>query len=196
MKKNRFFDFDATVRDKMNDQGAKPFVHKYLMAHYQKLENINRDLKRLPENEEFFFLQTSKQFNAFTFIPFIIKSENIRELYASTYSISVRVVESLIELYDQGLVDRIQFLVSDSLIKRNPTTIDKIDSLAKNRENVKLDFTWNHSKVTLAKTDNSHFVIEGSGNWSENAAIEQYTFANSKGLYEFRKEIFDKWYLM
>lgn len=196
MKKNRFFDFDANVRDKMNDQGAKPFAHKYLMSHYQKLENINRDLKRVPEIEEFFFLQTSKQFNAFTFIPFIIKHENIREIYASTYSISVRVVESLIELYDQGLVEKIQLLVSDSLIKRNPTTIDKIDSMARNRENVNLDFTWNHSKVTLAKTDNSHFIIEGSGNWSENAAIEQYMFANSKGLYEFRKQIFDKWYLI
>lgn len=196
MKKNRFFDFDASTREKLNDPGSIPFKHRYLVAHYQKLENIRRDLKRLPSVEEFFFLQTSKQFNAFTFIPFIVKSENIRQLKASTYSISIRVVEGLIELYDQGLIEEIQLLVSDSLIKRNPVTLDKIDSMAKNRANISIDFTWNHSKVTLAKTDSSHFVIEGSGNWSENAAIEQYLFANSKGLFEFRNEIFEKWYLI
>jgi hypothetical protein len=33
-------------------------------------------------------------------------------------------------------------------------------------------------------------VIEGSGNWAENAHFEQYVFANSKGLYDFRLQLF------
>ncbi|MEC8884204.1 MAG: hypothetical protein VYD98_06080, partial [Bacteroidota bacterium] len=41
-----------------------------------------------------------------------------------------------------------------------------------------------------ARTVEHHFVVEGSGNWSENAKYEQYTFAESRGLFEFRKELF------
>lgn len=188
---NRFFELKKPdpVQEKSKTQ-----VHfsKYLLAHYQKIENIERDMKRLPEKEEFIFLQTEKQFNAFTFIPFILRDRNIQHLYASTYSISVRVVESLMSLHDTGKIDAVTLLVSDSLIKRNPVTIDKIESLAAARGNVEIKYTWNHSKITLAKSMNDHFIIEGSGNWSENAAIEQYMFANSKALFDFRKQIFDE----
>lgn len=191
--KNPFFDLDATVAEQLQRGGSVPFQNKYLVSHYQKLENIERDLKRLPDKEEFFFLQTEKQFNAFTFIPFVIKHKPIKELLASTYSISIRVVESLVELYDHNLVEKVVLLVSDSLIKRNPTTIDKIESMARSRSRFEVRYTWNHSKITLARTDNDFFIVEGSGNWSENAAIEQYIFANCEGLYNFRKQIFDEW---
>lgn len=191
---NRFFDFAAVAPDPKKN-GHPALTHKYLLAHYQKIQNIERDLSRLPTREEFCFLQTEKQFNAFTFIPFILKHQNIHALYASTYSISIRVVESLIELHDAGKVEYIELLISDSLIKRNPITIDKIESLATARGNVVTKYTWNHSKITLAETIDGHYIIEGSGNWSENAAIEQYIFANSRKLFEFRKQIFDDIYL-
>jgi hypothetical protein len=41
------------------------------------------------------------------------------------------------------------------------------------------------------QTDEGHYIVEGSGNWSENAMYEQYLFANSKSVYEFRKELFN-----
>lgn len=196
MIKNRFFEFSSVnVSEKEEGFESSSFKQKYLLAHYEKVENLERNLTRLPSEEEFFFLQTCKQFNAFTFIPFILKTENITELFASTYSISVRVVESMMELYDAGMIEQITLLVSDSLIKRNPVTIDKIESLASFRPNFKIVYTWNHSKVSLVNTQSGHYIIEGSGNWSENAAIEQYIFANSKGLYDFRKEIFNELYL-
>jgi hypothetical protein len=33
-------------------------------------------------------------------------------------------------------------------------------------------------------------VLEGSGNWSENAHYEQYVFINSKEVFDFRKQLF------
>lgn len=191
--KNRFFDFDTLKAKPLTEERNSSFRSKYLLAHYEKVSNIQKTLTRLPTEEEFFFLQTDKQFNAFTFIPFIAQTETIEHLLASTYSISVRVVESLLELHDGGLIDRITLLISDSLIKRNPVTIDKIESIALARPNVEVLYSWNHSKITLAQTKFGRYVIEGSGNWSQNAAIEQYLFANSKGLFEFRKEIFEPW---
>lgn len=191
------FDYKSLTKTEEREEVEKTssFKSKYLLAHYERVENLERHLQRLPSEEEFFFLQTVKQFNAFTFIPFILKTQSIQELYASTYSVSVRVVESLMELHDAGMIEKITLLISDSLIKRNPVTIDKIEALANARANMEVKYTWNHSKVSLAKTSTDFFVMEGSGNWSENAAIEQYTFANSKGLYDFRKEIFEDNYL-
>lgn len=198
MIENRFFSISnnfQNAEEKEEDGKSSSFKQKYLLSHFEKVENIERNLSRLPTEEEFFFIQTSKQFNAFTFIPFILKTESIKELFASTYSISIRLVESMMELHDSGLIENITLLVSDSLIKRNPVTIDKIESLASTRPNFNIIYSWNHSKISLINTLSGKYVIEGSGNWSENAAIEQYIFANSPGLYEFRKEIFNEDYL-
>jgi hypothetical protein len=88
------------------------------------------------------------------------------------------------------LIERITLLVSDSMIKRNPLVIDNLMGMAKSRPNVMVLYAWVHAKVCLLQTHENHFVIEGSGNWSENAYYEQYVFANSKALYDFRMKLF------
>lgn len=166
------------------------FISKYLTRHYLKIKSLSQDLLKLPSENETFYLQTENSFNAFTFIPIVAKAQGIKELYASTYSINIRVIESLIELYDQKIVEKITLLISDSLIKRNPTTYDLLSALIKSRENINVIYSWNHSKITLLQTQDNYYIIEGSGNWSENAFIEQYIFTNSKEVFEFRKQIF------
>ncbi|WP_241652580.1 phospholipase D-like domain-containing protein [Leeuwenhoekiella marinoflava] len=135
-------------------------------------------------------MQSAASFNAFTFIPFIAKPFHIEHLYATTYSISRRVIEALMEMHDSGMIARVTLLISDSMIKRNPQTIDNLLAMQSTRGNVEVLFGWIHAKVALARTAAHHFVVEGSGNWSENAKYEQYTFAESRGLFEFRKELF------
>ena len=166
------------------------YLSKYLAAHYQKVSSLEKDLMRIPTSEEFFFLQSDTAFNAFTFIPLVAKVFPIKELHASTYSLSRKVIDALIEMHDKGQIECITLLVSDSMIKRNPLVIDNIMAMAKSRPNVKVLYAWVHAKVCLLKTHENYFVIEGSGNWSENAHYEQYVFANSKGLYDFRMKLF------
>lgn len=192
MLKSKYFVLPDKLEDSeaLENNASELFISKYLNRHYQKIKNLSEDLLRLPSAEETFFLQTDNSFNAFTFIPLICKMQGIKELYASTYSINIRVIESLIELHDAGLIEQITLMISDSLIKRNPTTYDLLSSLIKSRANIKVLYTWNHSKVSLIKTEFSNYVIEGSGNWSENAFYEQYAFTNSKDVFEFRKEMF------
>lgn len=189
--KNRFFDTKEGIKEKSKKETSPLFRSKYLLAHFQKLEKLEEDLLRLPTKEEFFFLQSEAQFNAFTFIPAIAKLHSIKHLYATTYSISRRTIEAIMELYDKGMIEQVTLSISDSLIKRNPKTIDLLTSMVSSRANIKVLFTWSHAKVAMLETKDNHFVIEGSGNWSENAHYEQYVFANSKGLFEFRKELFD-----
>jgi hypothetical protein len=187
-----FFDYKDLLKEKEvpSEEKSEVFASKYLAAHYQKVISLENDLMRVPSQEEFFFLQSDTAFNAFTFIPMVAKLYPIKQLYASTYSVSRKVIEALIEMHDKGQIERITLLISDSMIKRNPLVIDNLMSMAKSRPNVNVLYAWVHAKVCLLETHDHHYVIEGSGNWSENAHYEQYVFANSKGLFDFRMGLF------
>jgi len=190
---NRFFDYKEHLEqeeDPNDETLPKKWESKYLNFHFEKITNLQEDLTRLPTPGESFFLQTEGAFNAFTFIPLIARSTPIKELFASTYSINKRVTEAIIEMHDKGMIEQVTLLISDSMIKRNPVTIDNLMAMAKTRPNVKVLYAWVHAKVCLLKTHDFHFIIEGSGNWSENAQYEQYLFANDKGLYDFRMQLF------
>lgn len=187
---NRYFDISKLKDPSPAKDPSRHFESKYLLAHFENVNKLEGQLKRLPSAEEFFFLQTNNSFNAFTFLPFVCKYVKVRRLYASTYSISRKVITALMELHSRGFVDEITLLISDSMVKRNPITIDLLLSVAAANPNLKVLFGWNHSKVCLLESGEDYFVIEGSGNWSDNAAIEQYTFANCKGLYDFRMDLF------
>jgi hypothetical protein len=189
-KRNRFFDFNKASEPKKEEKLNELWTSKYIASHFQKIQSLENDLSKVPTADEFFFLQSDKAFNAFTFIPFVAKTYPVKELYASTYSISRKVIEALIELHDKGMIEQITLLISESMIKRNPTTIENLKAMCTTRPNIKVLYAWSHAKVCLLKTHDFHFVIEGSGNWAENAHYEQYVFANSKGLYDFRKQLF------
>ena len=184
------FDLNKRKEERAQAKASLPYRSKYLATHFKKLESLEHDLHRLPTKDEFIFLQSAASFNAFTFIPFIAKPFHIEHLYATTYSISRRVIEAIMELHDTGMIARVTLLISDSMIKRNPQTIDNLVAMQSTRGNVEVLFGWIHAKVALARTADNYFVVEGSGNWSENAKYEQYLFAESRGLFEFRKELF------
>ena len=178
------------VEENQNKDFSGQFISKYLAVHYQKVKNLSEELQRLPAPEEFFFLQSDTSFNAFTFVPLVAKHQGIKELFISTYAINKRVIDAIVELHDGGLVDKVSLLLSDSLKQRNSTTIDHLNGMINSRPNIEVNYAWNHSKVCMMRTESNYFIVEGSGNFSENAQYEQYIFANSKGLYDFRMKLF------
>lgn len=187
---NRLFDIKALSEKTESEKLSDLYASKFLVFHFEKLKSLEENLKRLPSPEEIFFLQSDNAFNAFTFIPFVAKNHPIKELHASTYSISRKVIDALIEMHDRGMIEQITLMISDSMIKRNPTTIENLMAMASSRPNLKVVYAWSHAKVCLMKTHDHFYVIEGSGNWSENAHYEQYILTNSKGVYDFRMELF------
>jgi hypothetical protein len=187
---NRLFDIKALSEKTESEKLSELYTSKFLVFHFEKLKSLEENLKRLPTPEEIFFLQSDNAFNAFTFIPFVAKNHPIKELHASTYSISRKVIDALIEMHDRGMIEQITLMISDSMIKRNPLTIENLMAMATTRPNLKVVYAWSHAKVCLMKTHDNYYIIEGSGNWSENAQYEQYILANSKGVYDFRMELF------
>ena len=187
---NKYFDIKPKSTEEKEEKLPELYASKFLAFHFEKLKTLEESLNRLPTPEEIFFLQSDNAFNAFTFIPFIAKRFPIKQLHASTYSISRKVIEALIEMHDKGMIEQITLLISDSMIKRNPATIDNLMAMATTRPNMKVLFAWSHAKVCLLKTHDYYYVIEGSGNWSDNAHYEQYVLSNSKGVYDFRLQLF------
>ena len=161
-------------------------------AHLRRIENIKNLSGELPMEGEIIFLWACNSFNAFTFIPYIIKySGAIEELCFSTYSINARIVESLIRWYDKGVLQSVTIYIADSIKYRMPDVVALLEEQVKRRK-IEIIYAWNHSKVQLLRSGDNYFVVEGSGNFSENAANEQYIFLNNKEVYEFRRDcLFD-----
>lgn len=172
------------------EDSSSAFTSKFLNVQTHMVNNLPEDLSRLPEPGEIFFMQTMASFNAFTFVELISRLQFIEELYATTYSVSLFVLEALQELQSAGRIGRIKLLISDSMRQRNPRICDALNAWAETDGNVTIIYTWNHSKITLAKTEFGNFCIEGSGNWSKNAQYEQYIFTNDADVMELRKRLF------
>ena len=160
---------------------------RFLNKHLTKVESLKTLAGKLPTSGEIFFIWTLNSFNAFTFIVYIIKHCGvIDELTVSTYSINDRILTSLMKWYDKGEIKKINISISDSIRHRVPKIYDQLQSQAQLR-NMEVSFTWNHSKVTTMRSADNYFVVEGSGNFSENAQYEQYIFMNDKTVYDFRR---------
>ncbi len=177
------------IGKELSDKSDRSFAQcsRFINNHLRKITNIKDLIGNFPSEDEIYFLFTLNSFNAFTFIPYIINySGLITNLVFSTYSINKRIVNSLMRWYDKHEIKNIHIVISDSIRNRMPKIVDLIKSCMTTRHNIKLDFSWNHSKITLIESGSNKFVIEGSGNFSENAQHEQYIFLNNKNIYDFR----------
>jgi hypothetical protein len=183
---SRLFEISTKTPEMTNTSVAYSTL---LNKHTEKIKSVE-ELVRKPTKGEAVYLQTDKAFNAFTFIPYVANTEQIKELSAVTYAVNRQVIDALIHLYDTGKVERINLLVSECLLKRSPLVADYLQSVCKQRTNITVLYAWTHAKVCLIETYENKYIIEGSGNWSANAHFEQYVWTNDDFVFDFRKEIF------
>ncbi|MGL5682569.1 MAG: hypothetical protein ACRDDZ_05865 [Marinifilaceae bacterium] len=188
---SRMFSLSALDKEMKGECGVNGAMHyKFLSQHMLKINNIKELAGRTPQDGEAIFLWTQKSFNAFTFIPYVIKQfGKIDDLKFSSYAINKRILDSLIKWYDKGLIGSVFIFMADSFRYRMPDVCALLDKACEGR-NIVVQYSWNHSKIQLIKAQDNYFIIEGSGNFSENAAHEQYLFLNSKQVYEFRSSCF------
>ena len=178
-----------------NDKESEVKVTKFLDLHCERVEGLRDLLGRLPGRDECMFLWTVNSFNAFTFIPYILKyAGRIDTMTVATYSINKRIVDALVRYMDGGHIGELNLLLSDRLKYRVPVVVDHLSHIASNRQGMlNVGYEWVHAKVSLIESCGEKYVVEGSGNWSENSRFEQYMFMNSEKVYDFRKSwIIDK----
>lgn len=161
---------------------------RFWTMHTERIESLKK-LINIPGVNECTFLWTMNSFNAFTFVPFCLSHfGHIDELYLSTYTISRRIADALIKQIDLKTIDTVHVLVAESLKFRMPQVIDHLNAMISTRPQLQIAYGWNHSKITCIRCGDNYLVLEGSGNWGENAQFEQYILTNSKEVYEFRKK--------
>ena len=107
----------------------------FYKVHCEKINSIKNLITRLPDIGEIFLLSTLNSFNAFTFVPFIIKNCGvIDELIITTYSINIRIIDALIKQIDLGNIRKVDLLISYSLKARLPKVYDHLSALETNRK--------------------------------------------------------------
>ena len=162
-------------------------VQKYIKRHFALVENL-KDLTALPIPNESIHIVTMNRFNAWTFIPYLLEKQIIKNLIVSTYAISITVIMAIANLINKGLILNCDIVISNIIVKRKPEVIKQLILETKRYKNYNWCAYKTHAKVTLIETSNNFYVIEGSGNFNENAKIEQYVIVNSKELFHFHKK--------
>lgn len=145
---------------------------------------INK-ITNIPVKNQQIRIVTKNAVNTFDFILAILKNENIQELTISIYRIGKKVADQLKELQKNKKIKKITILINDGFPKLVPDCWNKLKSFESDNFILKLEN--NHTKIILAKTKENYYIVEGSGNLSINARIEQYIFENNPQIYEFHK---------
>lgn len=180
---NRYFDIKELEEDLDNN---KCFSDSFENEMTYKVASLKQLYGHLPSLGQILFIETLKSFTAFTFIVYVLRStEYINHLYIATYSTNDRIINALLRYKNTGKIGSIHIHISETIKFRMPAIYQKLINL--NKEGViQLSFAWSHKKVTCMDTTAGYFIVEGSGNYGENAMEEQYIFLQSKKVYDFR----------
>jgi hypothetical protein len=164
---------------------------KYLDYHFQRIGNVS-ELMDPPKPGEQYRLVTQQGFNTFTFIVWLIERfGRIDSLDVVTFNMNEGTISALMHLLDGGGIHQLRIVVSDSIKFRMPERVEQLRrEFSRRRDSGRFDvcFVWNHAKIALIAIGTDRFVIEGSGNFSSNAEIEQYLFENNADVYDFHRE--------
>lgn len=169
----------------------KKLYVRFLEAQYNRVDSIAQLIERLPEPNEQIRVITQKSFNPFAILLYIVQHHRIEELFIAIYRIDGNSVEGLKKMVADGQIKTLTVVLSSfhRTSKKSEKWHLHLRDWARGNPDVRLIYCWNHAKVLAIKTDSDdYFVIEGSGNLSDNARIEQYLFENSRSGFDFHKD--------
>lgn len=170
-------------------QKDKSLLAKYRRRIFVKAENINNILGlNLPNCGETVHVVTNgKHIDALAFCQNVIDKVSIKTLTIVTYSIRKKTITCIGEWLLQEKLQSAMVAVSCHIKTLNKLCYEYMLQMQKEVPALfKLKMFHNHAKIALMHTsDDNYYVLEGSGNFSENALVEQYQLTNCKELYDF-----------
>ena len=163
---------------------------KFLIAQFARISDIKDIGIPEKENEQIRFI-TKAQLNTISFIIYLIEVKGpIDECIMSHFYIGKKSIQVFKHLMTEGMIKNIFFQMSSMRLKGDPEIIkemkDMIDFIGRDRAAGLL--AWTHTKILCCRIGKDYYVIEGSGNLSNNARIEQYLFEKSKEAFMFHKD--------
>lgn len=171
-----------------SDRKQSATMKVFEKKHCQAVNNIG-ELISPPSPGEIYFIWSLRSFNAFSFIKYFLEHKGpIDDLIITSYNMSRIIITALMRLLDENQVKHLTLFLSDAAKNLFPKSyIELMEQGTKRPDKMKFHYAWNHSKIALIKISDDYYVLEGSGNFSENSRHEQYLLTNDKELYEFRR---------
>ena len=151
-----------------------------------KLSFIEKELPEIRKGS-IYTIVTQKMINPYGFVLQACKKEPIDNLYIATYSINLKAMSVFMNLLDSGLVKNFVLVLNCNMKFKMKGQDVYILEEEKKRDNFTLIKKYSHAKVTLIDQPSRKLVISGSGNYSENPKIEQYTICDDEELFKFHK---------
>jgi hypothetical protein len=146
----------------------------------------------IPEKNQQHRIVTVKAIVTFQFILAVLGAEKIKDLYIAVYRIGKKTLAELIKLHEGRDIENIFLLINTGLPKLVPGVYEMMK--AKESPNFRIRIEHTHTKIVLMKTDQgNHYVVEGSGNMSQNGQFEQYVFEENPQVYDFHKNWMEKY---
>ena len=156
---------------------------------------LQRDIYRLPEENECFKLISNGSFSSVCFVGLVAQQSKIKNLYISTFHVGKKEILFLDSLKKSGRLENVEFVVCSIINESKKTAKYGYSDLLMNvceKNGWKVSTQKNHSKVHLYDTDIGKFVLETSSNLNENPKIEQFSFEKDEELFDFyAKNIFE-----
>jgi hypothetical protein len=161
---------------------------KRRMLDLRKRKTAAELLDRLPEEDEFFHIVSDGSFDYWSLIPLIVQMANITggTLHASTWTLNRPNCLEMLQMIDDGRLATINLLTGNYFKARESAVYATISNGLLSRGG-RIRVLENHAKVAILTDGRSHFVMEGSANFTANPRIEQNIIARSRPLYEHHK---------
>lgn len=160
---------------------------KHLMQQNLKVSMLDNILPKI-ESGVIYNLVTQKVINPYTMVLSALKHGKIKNLYIATYAINTKAISIFTNLLDSGDILNWTLVINHNLKYRIKGKEVLLYEAEKKYNNFKIIKKYTHAKVTLIEVGNKHIVITGSGNYSENPKIEQYSICDNEELFNFHKD--------
>lgn len=184
--------YDLHKDEEKEDTGTKAQYLarvKYDTIVCERAKSFEKILSGEIEQNVQYRLISTLAFNAIVVLQFLTEKYIIDELFLVIYRMNEKSVNKFKELIDENVKGGI--LVSSFF--RNNKIYEKwaknLVSYCEGNKNMKISFAVTHAKIFILKTKcGKHIVFEGSGNFSDNARIEQYLIEDNEIVYNFHKK--------
>jgi hypothetical protein len=162
-----------------------------------KFEQINTlQVKRFqeiigiePEKGIQYRIITENAFNAITVISYLQERYEFEEVYMAVYRMNEKAVQALTKFIDANNTDF--HVIMSNFFKENKkyeAWANQLYEYCQSKENTHVAFISSHAKIFAGRTKcGRNFVFEGSGNYSDNARVEQYIFEDNEAAFNFHK---------
>jgi hypothetical protein len=152
--------------------------------------DIISQIEGLPKQDEFIRIKTTGTSDTGSIFDYIAKqSQSLDEVYIATWIISRENIDQICKLIDSGKIKSLTFVISKRLKElKKANYAHFVEQFEKRSNVVKFRVCNSHAKTFSAKADENHFTIDGSGNWTENPRIENYTIFNDIFSFNHNKQ--------